>query len=199
VSPSAQIQHDSLRLGQHSFVGDLVVIFQSSIGEVAIGDRVHLYRDIIIETGESGCVEIGDDTHIQPGCRLMGYKRAIRIGKRVEIAPNCACYPYNHGVAGGATIRDQRLESAGDIVIGDDAWLGFGVTVLDGVRIGCGAVIGAGAVVTRDIPDEAIAVGCPARVVGSRNKSLDVATELELPAIISLGQNTFAVSANGCE
>ena len=53
-------------------------------------------------------------------------------------------------------------------MIEDDAWLGLGVIVLDGVTIGRGAVIGAGAVVTGDVPPYAIAVGVPARVVGSR-------------------------------
>jgi acetyltransferase-like isoleucine patch superfamily enzyme len=56
----------------------------------------------------------------------------------------------------------------GGIRVGDDAWLGFGVVVLDGVSIGKGAVIGAGAVVTSDIPDNAIACGVPAKVVRAR-------------------------------
>ena len=64
--------------------------------------------------------------------------------------------------------KNQPLASKGPIVIEDDAWLGLGVIVLDGVTIGRGAVIGAGAVVTGDVPPYAIAVGVPARVVGSR-------------------------------
>lgn len=63
----------------------------------------------------------------------------------------------------------QPLTTHGDIVIGDDAWIGTGSAILDGVTIGIGAVIGAGSVVTHDVPDYAIAVGNPARVVGSRN------------------------------
>ena len=55
--------------------------------------------------------------------------------------------------------------------MGDDAWLGYGVIVLDGVRIGKGAVVGAGSVVTEDIPDGGIAVGVPARVVKMRGGS----------------------------
>jgi acetyltransferase-like isoleucine patch superfamily enzyme len=66
------------------------------------------------------------------------------------------------------------LQTKGDIVIEDDAWLGVGVVVLDGVRIGKGAVIGAGSVVTRDIPDNAIAVGVPASVVKMRGAIKDV-------------------------
>jgi acetyltransferase-like isoleucine patch superfamily enzyme len=60
-------------------------------------------------------------------------------------------------------IMDQELQSKGGITIGDEAWLGHGVIVLAGVRVGRGAVIGAGSVVARDIPDNAIALGSPAR------------------------------------
>ena len=69
-------------------------------------------------------------------------------------------------------IQEQPLHTKGDIVVGDDAWLGFGVIVLDGVRIGKGAVVGAGSVVSDDIPDGSIAVGVPARVVKMRKDNL---------------------------
>ena len=95
------------------------------------------------------------------------------IGERVEIAPNCAFYPYNHGIAPGQPIQGQPTWTRGGIVVEDDAWLGYGVIVLDGARIGAGAVIGAGSVVTSSIPADAIATGVPARVVGSRRELTD--------------------------
>jgi acetyltransferase-like isoleucine patch superfamily enzyme len=93
---------------------------------------------------------------------------AIRIGRWVQIAPNCAFYPYDHGFKSGELIKSQPLKTKGGIFIGDDAWLGVGVIVLDGSKIGKGAVIGAGSVVNSEIPDEAIAVGAPARVIKYR-------------------------------
>jgi acetyltransferase-like isoleucine patch superfamily enzyme len=67
------------------------------------------------------------------------------------------------------TIMSQGLETKG-IVIEDDCWLGTGVRVMDGVTIGKGCVIGAGAVVTKDIPPYSVAVGVPARVISQRQK-----------------------------
>jgi acetyltransferase-like isoleucine patch superfamily enzyme len=169
VDPAAIISHEHLTLGVNVFIADRVVINQAQGGgPVEIGDRVHLFRDIIIATGDGGRVTIGSDTFIQPRCQIMGYKGPIEIGHHVQIAPNCAFYSYDHGFAPGRPIAGQPLHTKGGIVIGDDVWLGFGVVVLDGVKIGKGAVIGAGAVVTRDVPDEAIATGVPARVVKRR-------------------------------
>jgi acetyltransferase-like isoleucine patch superfamily enzyme len=88
----------------------------------------------------------------------------------VQIAPYCAFYPYNHSFKPGEPIVRQPLQTKGDIIVGDDVWLGTGVIVLDGVTIGKGAVIGAGSVVTKSIPADAIAFGVPARVVKMRSE-----------------------------
>ena len=172
VSPAATIYHRELRLGSHVFIDDRVLIFQDNGGgAVDLEDGVHLYRDTCIQTGCGGSVTIGANTHVQPRCQLSAYKSRIQIGCRVAIAPNCAFYPYDHGMAAGIRIEDQPLETKGDIIIGDDAWLGTSVIVLSGVRIGKGAVVGAGSVVTSDVPDNSIAVGVPARVVKQRGEA----------------------------
>ncbi len=137
-------------------------------GQVKLEDAVKLIGDTTIQTGSGGTCIIGAGTSIQPHCQFSAYKSPITIGRNVEIAPNCAFYPYGHGTAPGQPIRNQPLQSKGGIVVGNNAWLGFGVIVLDGVRIGEGAVIGAGSVVSTDIPDQAIAFGVPARVVKYR-------------------------------
>jgi acetyltransferase-like isoleucine patch superfamily enzyme len=169
VAPDASIFHSDFRRGEHVFVGERVVIYQAyQGGPVEFGDGVHLHRDSIVETGQGGGVFIGAHTHIQPRCQFSAYKGSIRIGHGVQIAPCCSFYPYNHGIDPDDLISKQPIRSKGDIVIGDDAWLGVGVCVLDGARIGKGTVIGAGSVVTGDIPDYSIAIGVPARVVKSR-------------------------------
>ena len=176
ISYDASIYHDDLHLYNNVFIGDRVVIFQNSDGgEVRIGKGTHIHRDSIIETGFGGSLIIGADTHIQPRCQFSSYKGSILIGSGVQIAPNCAFYPYNHGIAPDEFIKNQPLQTKGGIIIEDDAWLGVGVIVLDNVKIGKGAVIGAGSVVTHDIPDGAIAMGVPARVIKMR---LDFVTEI---------------------
>jgi len=169
IAPTADIHHKKLHSGAHIFIGDRVTIYQADdASQVNLGTGVHVHRDTIIETGMGGSLTIGDNTHIQPRCQFSAYVGSIIIGSNTQIAPNCAFYPYNHSFAPGELIRNQPIKSKGNIVIEDDAWLGVGVIVLDGVKIGKGAVIGAGSVVTRDIPPGAIAGGNPARVIGKR-------------------------------
>lgn len=170
IAPTATIHHSDLRMGAHVLIGDNVVIYQAENGgPIEMGDQVHILRDTIIETGFGGYLSVGSRTTINPRCQLNAYMAPIEIGEGVQIAPNCALYSYDHGFAPGKTIREQPLRTKGGITIGDDVWLGFGVIVLSGVHIGKGAAVGAGSIVTHDIPDEAIAVGRPARVVRMRS------------------------------
>lgn len=168
-SPKASISHDDFTVDSNAFIGDNVVIYAAAGGgQLRIGKGVNIHRDCIIETGQGGSLWIGEDTHIQPRCQFSAYKGTIQIGRGVQIAPNCAFYPYNHGFELGQSIKSQPIHTKGGILIGDDAWLGVGVIVLDGARIGRGAVIGAGSVVKSEIPDNAIAAGVPARLIRYR-------------------------------
>jgi acetyltransferase-like isoleucine patch superfamily enzyme len=169
VAPGARLSHRGLRVGRNVFVGDGVVIYaDTGGGPVILGDRVYLNEDVRIVTGQGGVVSLDDDTHVQPGCYFMAWQGSIRVGRNAQIAPNCAFYPYEHGTDAGRPIHEQPLRSTGDIEIGADAWLGYGVIVLAGVSIGEGAVVGAGSVVTKSVPPGAVAAGSPARVLRER-------------------------------
>ena len=173
ISPTAIIEHRNLTLNRNVYIGDRCTIYQSGKDStVFLNEGVHLYSDIIIETGQKGSVIIDKDTHVQPRCSISAYIGSVQIGKRVEIAPNCAFYPYNHMITPGEKIRNQPLSSKGDIIIENDVWLGFGVIVLENVRIGAGAVIGAGSVVTKSVPSYAIAVGNPAKIIAYRRDQI---------------------------
>ncbi|MGH8021055.1 MAG: acyltransferase [Opitutaceae bacterium] len=134
-----------------------------------MGDEVHFYGNTMLQTGSSGRIRIGAGTHVQPGCTFSAHVGEIVVGARCEIASACSFYSYNHGIAAGREIMEQPLVSHGGIRIGDSVWLGHGVSVLDNVEIGNGAVIGAGSVVVKSIPENAIAAGVPARVIRMRS------------------------------
>jgi len=174
ISPKAEVSHGRFTPGEHVYIDDRVLIFEdlsldpNDGGEVKFGNKVHIHRDTIIQTGLGGNLIIDDDTHFQPRCQINAYKANIRIGRHVEIAPNCALYSYNHSVETGKDIGSQPITSKGGITIGDDVWLGVGVIVLDGVTIGNGSIIGAGSVVTTDIPENVIAAGIPAKIIKNR-------------------------------
>jgi acetyltransferase-like isoleucine patch superfamily enzyme len=171
ISPDAVVYHSNLHLGRHVFIGDRVVLFQKEErGSLTLGDSVYIYRDCILETGFGGSIVIGAHASIHPRCQINAFVSNIEIGEGVMIAPNCVLYSYNHGILPNKTIRSQPLESKGPIIIEEEAWIGVSATILSGVRIGKGAVVGAGAVVMKDVPDGAIVGGNPARVIKMRSE-----------------------------
>lgn len=115
---------------------------------ITAGRVLHLGTGSFLWAGPSqrGRVVIGDD---------------VTLGPRAMVT--AANYRFNDGQPVRANAMDER-----EIVIGNDVWIGAYAVILPGARIGHGAVIGAGSVVTGEIPDWAIAVGSPARVVGQR-------------------------------
>ena len=92
---------------------------------------------------------------------------SISIGRNCMIGPHCYITDANHGRAPGDFVKDQKMEPR-PVAIEDDVWLGAGVVVLPGVRLGRGCVIGAGAVVTNDVPAGAVFAGVPAVRIGNR-------------------------------
>lgn len=106
-------------------------------------------------------VYIGEDAYFQ----LLG---KLVLGEGVIIGPQCTVLTGNH-VYEGNTIPYSKDYDVKSTTIGDFVWIGYGVTILPGVNIGEGAIIGAKSVVSKDIPPYAIAVGNPARVVKYRD------------------------------
>jgi galactoside O-acetyltransferase len=177
VSPKAQIVCPILELGPRCFIDDYVTIFAhpSARCGVHLEENVHIYRWTVIELAQGkGCLKIGRNTYIQPGGVLNALVGSIIIGANCMIAARCSFVPYQHGFANlERPMREQPFTSRGDIIIEDDVWLGLNVCVMDGVTIGQGSIVGAGAVVTKDIPPYSIAGGVPARVIRAR-KAEDV-------------------------
>ena len=107
-------------------------------------------------------IELGENFYSNVNLVILDCAK-VSIGRNVFIAPNVGLYTAGHPL--DAERRNQGLEYAHPITIGDNVWIGGGATVLPGVTIGEGAVIGAGSVVTKDIPAHVVAVGNPCRVL----------------------------------
>lgn len=116
-----------------------------------------------------GFIEMGRNVYVGPQSILRG-DGGLRIGDDVLISPQVVIMSANHVFSRTDVPIRLQGETRQGITIGDDVWIGAGAKVVDGVHIEKGAVIGAGAVVTREIPAYAIAVGVPARVIGYRRR-----------------------------
>lgn len=117
-------------------------------------------------------ISIGNNFYTNHNCTILDAAK-VTIGNNVYIGPNCVITTAGHAL--DAKKRAQGLEFAYPIVIEDDVWLGANVIVMPGITIGSGSVIGAGSVVTKDIPKNVIAYGNPCRV---SKKILNDETEL---------------------
>jgi galactoside O-acetyltransferase len=138
------------------------MVFQ---GLTLVGDNCYF-------NAEGGSISVGNWTafnrgaHINAACGGM-----ISIGEHCPIGPGVLMRTANHRFSRpDLYIQDQGHEPA-DIIIDDDVWIGANAIILGGVHIGKGAVIGAGAVVTSNIPSMGVAVGIPAKVIKYRDHS----------------------------
>lgn len=156
---------ETVTLGEACFIGETARLFAERGRPISIGDRCHIASDTFLH----GPITLGDDIGINHGCSLDGGRAGIRIGSKTRIAAGVKIYAFNHGMAPDAPVHEQPVASLG-VCIGEDVWIGTGVCIRDGVTIGNQAVIGMGAVVTRDVPEYAIVAGNPAKIIGDRRK-----------------------------
>jgi acetyltransferase-like isoleucine patch superfamily enzyme len=135
--------------------------------KLTIGAGTGFAPNVSIRNGER--ISIGRGCHIGERSFLWAGDSTghIRIGDTVSLAPEVFITTSDYAFERGRTFRDQP-KTERDVMIGDDVWLGVRVVVTAGVTIGDGCIVGAGAVVTRDLPPNSIAVGVPARVIGER-------------------------------
>lgn len=136
---------------------------------IRIGNDVHIKENANLST-YGGYIYIGDRSNIGHNCVIYG-QGGVSIGKDTLIGPNSCIISGNHKFDDlNRTINKQGTCDIG-ISIGDDVWIGANVSILDGVTIGNGAVIGAGSVVTKDIGEYEIAFGVPARFFKKRGNT----------------------------
>ena len=138
----------------------------SGTANIKLGKRCRLGMEVELRTVEAGHIQIGEDTRLNRGCTLTSYAQ-IRIDDFTIIGEFVSIRDANHGLKRGEPMRYQP-HTCKPILVGRDVWIGRGSCILPGVTIGEGAVIGANSVVTRDVPDFAIAAGVPAKVIKMR-------------------------------
>jgi acetyltransferase-like isoleucine patch superfamily enzyme len=134
-------------------------------GTLLIGDRVRMASSLSmleLNVGPQGRLEIGDRVLINHGCSI-GATKLVRIGERCNIGSQCILID-NAFHQLDPERRDEQPPPA-PVVLEANVWLAARVIVLPGVTIGQNSVVGAGSVVTRDIPADVLAAGVPARVL----------------------------------
>jgi len=133
---------------------------------IRIGGGVFVGRNSILSC-KNGAIQLGDGVNIGFNCEIFSASR-VTLGASVLMAAYCYVIGGDHDFSDPSkSVLEQGRSSAG-VSIGDGVWMGAGAKILDGVTVGDNAVIGAGAVVRDNVPASSIAVGMPARVVGSR-------------------------------
>jgi len=167
-----------------------LLLLRAARGRAMLGRRIILDSRIGCKVDPGGHITINDYCEIRTGVLLdvwgkltidartfVGQGTVIGVQERVEIGADCLIGEYvtirdqDHRIANtDQAIREQGYEVA-PIRIGNDVWLGAKVTVCKGVNIGTGCVVGANAVVTRDLPPYSVAIGVPARVIRQRTEA----------------------------
>jgi acetyltransferase-like isoleucine patch superfamily enzyme len=165
----------TLRHPHKIFIGDNVIIDDNCVldakghdqSSIRLGEGVFIGRNSTIYC-KNGSIEIGSRTNVGPNCQMFS-ARQLTIGQGTLIAA------YTYIMSGGRydyraalPLAEQSSYSDGPTAIGKDCWIGAKSVILDNVSIGDHAVVGAGAVVTKDVPNQAIAMGVPAKVVDHR-------------------------------
>lgn len=147
--------------GKKSFIHPLASIRNHK--NISIGDNVIINRNVNFWVAS---LRMGDNIQINPNTCIYGN---VMIGNNVMIAPNCMIVSGNHGIDNSnEPMIVQKCTSKGPIIVEDDVWIAANSVILDGVKISKGAVIGAGSVVTKNVPPMAIVCGNPARVLRYR-------------------------------
>jgi maltose O-acetyltransferase len=132
-------------------------------GDVEFGHGVTLIGDIVpieLVSHKSACISIGDHTFINYGSSISAHKQ-VKIGRHCHLGHHTLILDNNeHGVE-----RREAVPPSASVIIEDHVWIGSRVIILPGLFVGHHSVVGAGSVVTKDIPANCLAVGNPARVV----------------------------------
>ncbi len=165
VSPLACLRFSArIRLGDHVVLARHArLVANGAKAGIDIGDATTIFPYALLNS-DGGRIRIGRFCAVHDYALIYGYG-GVTVGDDVHIAAHTVIVASNHDYTLLGTDRFSRDLSGKGVHIEDSVWIGVNVVILDGVRIGRGSVIGAGAVVSRDIPAHSLALGVPARVI----------------------------------
>lgn len=155
-----RLQFPGVCFGRGVFLGKNCEIFVANGSELKIGASTSVEANV--QLSAKGNISIGRNSFVGRGSVIVAVEE-ICIGEEALIAAYTTIRDQDHQTAPGRAFRNQPTQSK-PINIGKNCWLGTHVSVLKGVRIGDDAIIGANAVVTKDVPSKSTAVGVPARI-----------------------------------
>ena len=156
-----------LPISQRSKFAKKARVFWAKRIAKSVGNNVNVERNVQF----GPLLEIGDNSGIGIRCEIYG---PVKIGRDVMMGPDVVCYTSGHRFdRTDITMIEQGSSEPEPISIGNDVWIGRRVMIMPGVNIGDGCVIGAGAVVTKDIPPYSVVGGVPAKIIKSRLKNDD--------------------------
>lgn len=167
IEPLCQFGHPKhIRIGEAVRFLRGAVVLADPVGAVEIGSHSVICPYAVIQSA-GGRIVVGRNTCVGDFCSLYG-QGGLRIGDDVMIASGVRIVPSKHTFANPRLPISAQPSTSSGIEIAAAVWIGTNAVILDGVRIGYGAVVGAGAVVNRPVPAGAIVGGVPARLLHYR-------------------------------
>jgi len=173
IASGEELKEDYLRAKR------IIRLYNSST-EYDVEYRKQLIKELFEATGENfkiqdpfycdygSNISIGENFYANYDCIFLDVNK-IKIGNNVQFGPRVSLYTAGHPI--DKDIRNEQLEFGKPIIIGNDVWVGGNVVINPGVTIGSNVVIGSGSVVTKDIPDNVVAVGNPCKVLRKINEN----------------------------
>jgi acetyltransferase-like isoleucine patch superfamily enzyme len=160
---------ENIVIGNKVNIEPYAQIYAAHNSQITIGDRCTLSSHSIVKTaGRGATIEIGEHTTLQNFSAIYG-AGPVRIGRYVRIASHTSIIPVNKTFTDTERLIHHQAISTIGITIEDDVWIGSGVRILDGVTIGRGSVVAAGAVVNSSFPPMSVIGGVPARLLKRRD------------------------------
>jgi acetyltransferase-like isoleucine patch superfamily enzyme len=131
-------------------------------------ENIQLYSGVRLEVGEQGIIRIAKGTYINRNTVIVS-EQSVEIGRNCKIAWDVTIMDSDLHPLPGQEVMENK-----PVIIGDDVWIGCRSIILKGVKIGNGAIIAAGSVVTKDVPSRSVVGGVPARIIQQKKTEGDV-------------------------